>query len=92
MIPHKPEIADAASERDRKWFARHPGRSTYIRMFMPGELPQEREWVGGGVHAMIVRQITPGARVRIPTYLRRMPEDTEAAAVATLRGLMGAAR
>jgi hypothetical protein len=76
VTEHYPEIADAASDCDRIWFERHPGRHTYIRGFMPGELPLTM-MSGDGVQCVAVRQMKPGARMRLPVYLPRMPGDSE---------------
>ena len=74
-----PAIADETSEGDRAWFERHPNRHTYVRAFVPGELPISL-MAGDGVQCMVVRQIRPGVRMRLPLYLPRMPADTETAA------------
>lgn len=48
-------------ERDRKWFEKHPGRTHYVRRFIPGEWdPTDKTdpWI-------VVRQIAPGIRMRL---------------------------
>jgi hypothetical protein len=60
---------EAAMERDRRFFVRHPFLSEYTREIMPGELPPSV--VPKGIPAsceirgsVTVRQIAPGLRVR----------------------------
>jgi hypothetical protein len=40
-LAHPPEryraIIDAVSQRDREWFARHPGQTSFRRAYVPGE-------------------------------------------------------
>lgn len=59
---HDPEVADRAAEADRLWFAAHPGRSHRIRPPLPGEAPVPRR----GVLYVLVHQLFPGCRMRVP--------------------------
>jgi hypothetical protein len=51
---------DGPSEADRRWFERHPDRSHRIRRALNRELPAR---CAGHTH-VVVRQITPGYRLR----------------------------
>lgn len=82
------EISDAATTKDRVWFRSHPKRNTYVRGFVPGELPVSMP-MGDGVAVTIVRQIGKGARMRLPLYIERMPGDSEREAVHLMRRAMG---
>ena len=56
----------AAVERDRRFFARHPFLSQYTREVMPGEFPSSEMPPGCEAHGrVIVGQIAPGLRVRL---------------------------
>jgi hypothetical protein len=56
---------EAAMERDRRFFARHPFVSEYTREIMPGEFPSSEMPPGCEAHGVVVvRQITPGVRFR----------------------------
>ncbi len=77
-------IVDEATAGDRRWFLRHPGRNTYVRGFVPGEMPVSMP-MGDGVAVTVVRQIGKGVRLRFPLYVQRMPADTEADALRLLR-------
>jgi hypothetical protein len=56
---------EAAMERDRRFFARHPFLSEYTREIMPGEFPPSEMPRGFEAHGrVIVRQIAPGFRIR----------------------------
>jgi hypothetical protein len=56
---------EAATERDRRFFKRHPFLSEYTREIMPGEYP---EWAMppncDAFGTVTVRQIVPGVRFR----------------------------
>jgi hypothetical protein len=84
---HLPAL-EAAMERDRRFFARHPFLSEYTREIMPGELPPSV--VPKGIPAsceirgsVTVRQIAPG--------LLRVREFNETYFVVTAAGLKEAA-
>ncbi len=53
-------IVEAVTDRDRVYFERHPGALSYVRPYVPGELP------GTCPPGTLVRviQIMPGVRVR----------------------------
>jgi hypothetical protein len=90
---------------DRQWFAAHPGRSWRLREAMKGELDVlwleygERaekhravlaEWMAaGGKAGIVVHQIVPGARHRIPIRLvtEDDPDSFTDAGIQTVRGL-----
>jgi hypothetical protein len=56
----------AAMERDRRLFARHPFLSEYTREIMPGEFSRTEMPPGFEAQGtVIVRQIVPGFRVRL---------------------------
>jgi hypothetical protein len=56
----------AAMERDRHFFARHPFLSEYTREIMPGEFPRTEMPPGCEAQGtVIVRQFVPGFRVRL---------------------------
>lgn len=61
---------DAISERDREWFATHPGTTTYRRELMPGDIgvPTLEGVVLGTLDGrpprVVVRQLAEGVRVR----------------------------
>lgn len=76
MNPHVPEIADAASERDREWFARNPERRHRIRPFVPGELPVHAI-TGEGLWYVAVKSMRPGMRVRLAIHLAKAPSESE---------------
>ena len=82
------DMADLASDADAAWFKARPDRSTRIRPFIEGELPYSLPQ-GDGVAVTIVRQMQPGARMRLPVYLPKMPADTEAEAMAAARRALG---
>ena len=81
-------IEAAADTKDRAWFRNHPRRNTYVRGFVPGELPVSMP-TGDGVAVTVVRQMGKGARMRLPLYIERMPGDTEREAVQLFRRAMG---
>jgi hypothetical protein len=55
---------EAAMERDRRFFARHPFLSDYTREIMPGEFPPSEMPPGFEAHGHVtVRQIAPGFRI-----------------------------
>lgn len=80
MNPHVPEIADAASERDREWFARHPERRHRVRPFIPGELPLHPAAVATGSWFTVVKLVRAGMRVRLSVRLPSAPGPSEAQA------------
>jgi hypothetical protein len=82
---------DAASEADRRWFARRPDRRTRIRPFMPGEVPV-LEMAGDMRMFVIVRQVTPGVRVRVPIRLARAPKNNEQEAQGLFNRFFGGQR
>ncbi len=53
---------DFASDQDRRWFADHPGGRRYQRAPVEYEFPE----LGGPVLYVVVTQIRPGVRVRMP--------------------------
>jgi hypothetical protein len=62
-------IVERVTERDRSYFAAHPGAASYIRDYIPGEFPPESlAAVGAGTpqqNSLVeVRQLAPGVRVR----------------------------
>ena len=48
-------------ELDRKWFEAHPKRTHYVRRFIDGEWPPDRE----ATSWTVVRQIASGIRMRL---------------------------
>jgi hypothetical protein len=57
---------EAAMERDRRFFERHPYLSEYSREIMPGEYPLSEMPPDCEAHGRVtVRQIAPGFRVRL---------------------------
>ena len=74
-----PEIADprqvmvvGESEEDRQWFEAHPDRSHRIRAARPGEwdhLAGTAYCPGGATPGTAIRQLEPGARLRVPIGL-----------------------
>lgn len=62
---HHSAAADMASERDRIWFEQHAGADRYVRRLIKGEFPP---FTPNLLHAtfVLVQQIKPGARTRIP--------------------------
>lgn len=77
-------VMKSVADQDAAWFALHPRRTVRVRPFVEGEMPVSLP-SGDGVRAVIVQQIHPGVRSRVPIYLQRMPADTEAAAQAVQR-------
>jgi hypothetical protein len=56
-------IIDNICEKDRLYFEAHPEATEYARLLCPGELyPGSEE----NIEAVIVRQVKPGLRVRVP--------------------------
>ena len=82
-------VIDAISDKDRVWFSHHPHRNFHVRGFVPGELPASFP-AGDGVAIVVVRQIDPGVRMRVPIYLCSTPADTEAVARKIYEAVMGA--
>ncbi len=83
-------VGEVASERDRLWFAEHPEATYRVRWSLPGEYPTDgMELMAGsklseerGRFVMVVLQLRPGARRRIPTIFidgghtsRPIPEE-----------------
>ena len=71
--PQFQEIVERVTARDREYFEAHPHETAYSRQYVPGEFwpvqfPQST--------LVIVREIEPGVRARIP-ILPRVPEDWE---------------
>jgi hypothetical protein len=57
---------EAAMERDRRFFKRHPFLAEYSREIMPGEFPPSEMPPSCEAHGVvIVQQIAPGVRVRV---------------------------
>jgi hypothetical protein len=71
-MPVVPDDFEAVTEADRRFFKRHPGRSHRIRHTSMAELAQA-ERVDHALDApfpgfrwfTVIRQVTPGARVRV---------------------------
>jgi hypothetical protein len=63
------------SDDDRAWFRRYPGRSYRVRQAYPDEAPDHLTGVW-----VIVRQVTPGLRVRAVVGLDTdaRPDENEA--------------
>jgi hypothetical protein len=63
VIDHVPAAAtpgDLAKNLDKEWFRSHPHRSHRLRRTIAGEFPDEAgDWV-------LVRQLQPGVRLRVP--------------------------
>ena len=55
---------DKASDSDREWFENNPGEDSYIRDPFPDEFPPMP--AGQKIEAVLVRQIKPGVRMRMP--------------------------
>ena len=91
MQPPDPTVVEQVSEVDRAWFEAHPGRRTYVRRLVSAEGPGPLPWSGNGVAAVVVNQVRPGVRVRLPAYLPKLPPDTEQDARTVLRRVMKAA-
>jgi hypothetical protein len=63
--------ADIAKTLDREWFRSHPLRSHRLRRAITGEFPE-----GSAETLVAVRQLQPGARVRLPFYAQaQLPSD-----------------
>lgn len=75
-------VIDRVSERDRSWFAHHPGEEHYLRPLIPGEHPS----TGGDALLgwMLVTQIEPGIRVRQDWGMELQLSEDEPATVTFL--------
>ena len=62
---------DRVTDADRAWFAAHPGSVVRIRRREVAEIHTRSRW-------MIVRQVTPGVRIRHSWPERRRPSIDEA--------------
>ncbi len=78
------DAADRASESDRVFFERHPNRDHHVRPFVPGELPVHGI-AGDGRWIVVVRNVRPGMRVRLPIFARYLPPDDEQTAEIAFR-------
>lgn len=70
---------DRASELDRAWFKRHPSRAYRVRRMIPGEhLPVALSYgpPDWPVYTL-VKQVTPGCRMRVPFKFRQTPASSE---------------
>jgi hypothetical protein len=70
-------LIDRASELDRAWFERHPGRAYRIRPEIAGEhldavCPRDR------LAMTLVKQVRPGLRMRAPLWATRRPCSCDA--------------
>src|SRR5262249_39206723 len=65
-----------ASEGDRLWFKRHRNRAHRLRPAIAGELPGAT-FPPGPVRLAVVRQITPGTRLRLAMWATRPVCDWE---------------
>jgi hypothetical protein len=74
-ITPPPEVSaaiDRISENDREWFERHPGVDERIRLAAYGEFWPTFDSVN--VKYVIVRQVMPGFRLRLPVVRIHRPE------------------
>ena len=74
-ITPPPEIAaaiDKISENDREWFDHHPGVDERIRLAASDEFWPAFD--SRNVQYVIVRQVTPGFRLRFPVVRIHRPE------------------
>jgi hypothetical protein len=77
-------------EDDRAWFARHHGRNHRLRPPLGGErdaLEAQRAALSiprSSQPCVIVRQVEPGARIRLYGFVRRWPLNSEGEAAALL--------
>ena len=59
---------DRASEYDRLWFEKHPGRGSYVRPYLPGEFAEpgvvDDDLMVDDDPMVEVTQISPGVRIR----------------------------
>ncbi len=74
-----------ARDCDRLWFQQNPGRNYRIRKSLFGEQPLHPDMIG----FMVIRQLSPGSRIRIRFYLPVAPvgEASEAIARSWWHGL-----
>lgn len=72
-------IVERASDLDRTWFRRHPDRAHRIRRMIPGEHPPEVLAFGPQDWPVftLVKQISPGCRMRVPFKFRQTPASSE---------------
>lgn len=63
---------DAASERDRRYFARHRGTRTYVRERIVGEFgaAEDSPDIATATHVEVT-QISPHCRIRTPIWMLR---------------------
>src|SRR5262245_15705487 len=59
---------DRITAVDRRWFAAHPRRSHRLRSALAGEWPISEPPPAGHALQVIVRQLQPGARTRLPFF------------------------
>ena len=89
---------DKAMESDRRFFERWPERTCRIRRAYPGEIEELHRPAGyefvrlpkGWVYVVAVRNIAPGARIRMPMLAPRTNslDVSEAEADAVIKAMM----
>jgi len=75
-ITPPPEVSaaiDRISENDREWFERHPGVDERIRLAAYGEFWPTFD--SASVLYVIVMQVRPGFRLRVPVIRLHLPES-----------------
>lgn len=79
---HLSDPMEVASDGDAVWFRRHPHRNHRIRLAEPGEFGRGLDMVvpAGTLSFVVVRQIFPSMRVRLPFAMSKWPSGREAAA------------
>ena len=70
-------LIDRASDLDRAWFERHPGRAYRIRPEIAGE-HLEAVCPPGRLALTLVKQVRPGLRMRAPLWTKRRPCSCDA--------------
>jgi hypothetical protein len=74
LPPAQAAIVERVMDDDRDWFAAHPERRWRLRQYVPGEgAPLDEP----GATDVVVIQIAPGIRIRLPIQCSRPPSDAE---------------
>jgi len=58
-------IKERVATRDREWFSAHPGKSCYVRLYVPREFWPNQPPDGSDV-VVLERLVVPGFRLREP--------------------------